>query len=67
MTPQSFFRDLLNQYKPSVIFLQETMCLRMKAIDDMLTMRPGWHAVAVEAMGVDAVGRAGGTLAIWDP
>lgn len=38
------------------------MCPRTKAIDLMLSLRPSWNAAAV-----DAVGRARGTLAIWDP
>ena len=54
-------RDILNSMKPIMVLAQETLCDRMKEIQNILSIRPRWHAVAV-----DAIGHSRGMLACWD-
>ena len=58
--PSKFYRlgDILNSVKPIMVLVQETLCDRMKAIQNILSIHPRWHAVAV-----DATGHSRGTMA----
>ena len=44
-------RELLLDKIPIIFMVQETMCMREKAIKMFLNMRQGWHAAAVDAVG----------------
>ena len=57
-----YLRDLLQSVNPFIFFAQETMCDRERAINSFLSIKKGWNAAAV-----GAVGQSGGLIAIWDP
>lgn len=54
--------QMFSEINPSIVFLQETLCNRIVAIETILSIHSSWHAG-----GMDAVGWAGGMLATWDP
>jgi exonuclease III len=56
------FRRLLEQSKPDIIFLQETLTGAQKSRDFMFLFRPSWYTVAVSS-----IGNSGGLLVSWDP
>jgi hypothetical protein len=55
-------RRLLDLYKPTVIFLQETLVDASTARDFIHPLRPSWLTCAASS-----VGNSGGLLASWDP
>jgi hypothetical protein len=59
---QASLRRLLDLYKPTVIFLQETLVDADTARDFMHLLRPTWMICAASS-----VGNSGGLLASWDP
>jgi hypothetical protein len=55
-------RRLLDQTRPDIIFLQETLVHEQKARDFMHHLRPSWVSSVV-----NYVGTSGGLLVTWDP
>jgi hypothetical protein len=58
----SSIRRLLDQTRPDIVFLQETMVHEKKAIDFMHLLRPSWVSSVV-----NSVGNSRGLLVTWDP
>jgi hypothetical protein len=53
---------LFSQINPDIIFIQETLVSRDKAIKLFLQCVPSWNVVAL-----DPCGRSGGLLSGWNP
>jgi exonuclease III len=53
---------LLDQTRPDIVFLQETLVHEQKARDFMHLLRPSWVSSVV-----NSVGTSGGLLVTWDP
>ena len=56
------FRCLMNQTRPEIIFLQETLVFAQKARDFFYIFFPSWVICSV-----NSVGTYGGLLVTWDP
>ena len=55
-------RCLFSTIHPDLVLVQETMAKASKACNYFLRLFPGWEVCVV-----DAVGRSGGLLCIWNP
>jgi exonuclease III len=56
------FRRVLDDVRPDIIFLQETLVEDCKARAFLQVFRPTWVACAVSSLGT-----SGGLLVAWDP
>jgi hypothetical protein len=56
------FRRLLENSKPNIIFLQETLSEAQKSRDFLFRFKPDWFSVAVSS-----INNSGGLLVAWDP
>jgi hypothetical protein len=56
------FCHLMDQTKPEIVFLQETVALASKARDFFLCFRPSWATCSVNSVGTSV-----GLLVAWDP
>jgi hypothetical protein len=55
-------RHLMEQTKPEIVFLQETLAPALKARDFFLCFRPSWATCSVNSVGTSV-----GLLLAWDP
>jgi hypothetical protein len=56
------FYHLMEQMRPEIVFLQETLAPAQKAMDLFFCFRPTWAICSV-----NVVGTFGGLLVAWDP